>query len=322
MAAAPRRSDDQTGTIPANVGRSIWGSSTMPEFQKENPLVENATHSAESVSESARAAMHPARLIPRQIHGAATTLTRKDGEYLQANAARRQQRAIRTFIVQCQRFVIHDGDESELLANLIATCRLLVPGAKFDVALGAVAEARSATKQFTIGENQPAVPRIESTQSQRARPKALCAPLDQDLGDHTSWHREEVDPDRYRHRAVPLGYPSNIVGTLAVLVPCEAMHSLDEPMEWISTLALFCGSSISEQRRRHDLSTRVSQLQTALGSRILIEQAKGMIAAKTESSIDAAFTSLRAISRRRNQKIQQTAHDVIAGVLKMDQLHH
>ncbi|MET1065176.1 MAG: GAF and ANTAR domain-containing protein [Arthrobacter sp.] len=53
------------------------------------------------------------------------------------------------------------------------------------------------------------------------------------------------------------------------------------------------------------------QLQRALNSRILIEQAKGVIAQTSNVDMNAAFALLRSYARAHNQTIYETADDVI-----------
>lgn len=57
----------------------------------------------------------------------------------------------------------------------------------------------------------------------------------------------------------------------------------------------------------------VDQLQTALQSRIMIEQAKGLLAGRHGLDIDAAFALLRNAARSRNQRISDLAGAVIRG---------
>ena len=64
-----------------------------------------------------------------------------------------------------------------------------------------------------------------------------------------------------------------------------------------------------------------SQLEAALESRVVIEQAKGIVAERTQVSIDAAFTLLRGYARGHNRLFRQTAHDVINGTLTTDELN-
>jgi len=57
----------------------------------------------------------------------------------------------------------------------------------------------------------------------------------------------------------------------------------------------------------------VAQLQKALNSRIVIEQAKGLLSERNAISLDAAFQALRRYARRHNKSITEAAADVVDG---------
>jgi hypothetical protein len=63
--------------------------------------------------------------------------------------------------------------------------------------------------------------------------------------------------------------------------------------------------------REHELVA--GQLQVALNSRVIIEQAKGILAERMRVTPDQAFIVLRAYSRNHNHPLTQLAADVISG---------
>lgn len=65
--------------------------------------------------------------------------------------------------------------------------------------------------------------------------------------------------------------------------------------------------------RRHEVIAE--QLQVALDSRIVIEQAKGVLAERLQLGIDDAFAVLRQYARERNLKLAEVARAVAAGEL-------
>ncbi|BCY09460.1 GAF and ANTAR domain-containing protein [Actinoplanes sp. L3-i22] len=58
---------------------------------------------------------------------------------------------------------------------------------------------------------------------------------------------------------------------------------------------------------------RIQHLETALASRVTIEQAKGMLAVYWRTSPDAAFTRLRQVARDTNQSLHELAARVVSG---------
>ena len=62
------------------------------------------------------------------------------------------------------------------------------------------------------------------------------------------------------------------------------------------------------------------QLQTAINSRILVEQAKGVLLASAGIDVGQAFQLMRDYSRRNNQPVKTVAQSVINRVLTVDQL--
>lgn len=64
------------------------------------------------------------------------------------------------------------------------------------------------------------------------------------------------------------------------------------------------------------------QLNHALNSRVVIEQAKGMIADRLDLNMEHAFTTLRSHARNHNLRLVDVAHEVIAGTLAAAALDH
>lgn len=69
--------------------------------------------------------------------------------------------------------------------------------------------------------------------------------------------------------------------------------------------------------RVEELERTVAQLQHALDSRIVIEQAKGILAERHGISVAEAFELLREYVRPRGIEIHATAVDVVAGKLNL-----
>ena len=55
-------------------------------------------------------------------------------------------------------------------------------------------------------------------------------------------------------------------------------------------------------------------------SRIVIEQAKGVLAERASLNMEQAFTRLRTYARNNNLRLVDVAHDIISGTLTTDSL--
>src|SRR6202035_4498649 len=71
-------------------------------------------------------------------------------------------------------------------------------------------------------------------------------------------------------------------------------------------------SLLHERGMRHS-DTLNEQLQTALNSRVIIEQAKGKLAERLGLDMDQAFNLLRDQARARNRRLSDLAKDLIDG---------
>ncbi len=102
-------------------------------------------------------------------------------------------------------------------------------------------------------------------------------------------------------------------GTLGVLSTYVAL-----PHRWASDerglgelLAALAGAHLASCSRLLHREDEVSQLQHALTSRVLIEQAKGVLAASEDITVDQAFERIRGLARRRNLTVQEVAEAVL-----------
>jgi GAF domain-containing protein len=68
-----------------------------------------------------------------------------------------------------------------------------------------------------------------------------------------------------------------------------------------------------QQRAIHRRDVLTEQLQTALGSRVLIEQAKGVLAERLHLDLADAFTLLRSSARSHNRRLSDLAQAIVDG---------
>ena len=72
--------------------------------------------------------------------------------------------------------------------------------------------------------------------------------------------------------------------------------------------------ALANTRTYSECSDKIRQLQEALESRVIIEQAKGVVMATERCDPDDAFEILKKRSQRSNRKLRQIAEEIVAGV--------
>jgi AmiR/NasT family two-component response regulator len=69
--------------------------------------------------------------------------------------------------------------------------------------------------------------------------------------------------------------------------------------------------AVANARLVDELSTLVTQLQEAMTTRGVIEQAKGILMARERVDADGAFDILRRASQRANRKLHDLAQEIV-----------
>lgn len=75
---------------------------------------------------------------------------------------------------------------------------------------------------------------------------------------------------------------------------------------------------ILQQRALQEARILAEQLQSALNSRVVIEQAKGVLAERAQVNLDEAFGMLRGYARNHNSRLRDVAEGVIIGTVVID----
>lgn len=119
--------------------------------------------------------------------------------------------------------------------------------------------------------------------------------------------------------ALPMRLRTEVIGALNILSSTSAPLSSDD-QQVAQALADIATIGILQERALNDAKVVTSQLEGALESRIVIEQAKGIVAERNHVGIDTAFELLRGYARTHNRLLRQTAQDVIDATLSTDAL--
>jgi hypothetical protein len=114
--------------------------------------------------------------------------------------------------------------------------------------------------------------------------------------------------------ALPLRLRTEVVGALNLLHTSAIGESdlrLGQAMADAATISILAYRTI----RRSELLG--AQLQAALDSRVVIEQAKGVLAERSRIGMDEAFRRLRDYARSHNRHLSELAREIISGDLDL-----
>jgi len=118
---------------------------------------------------------------------------------------------------------------------------------------------------------------------------------------------------RFAH-AVPMRLRERIIGAVNIFTTDDA-HLGDAEVALAKALADIATISLLQERNVREARVLNEQLQAALHSRVVIEQAKGTLAERRHIEMDRAFELLRSHARDTNQKLSDVAVAVLDGTL-------
>lgn len=112
--------------------------------------------------------------------------------------------------------------------------------------------------------------------------------------------------------ALPMRLRTEIIGALNLFGTRPGALSADtvrlgQALADVATIGLLQARAISRR------DTLAEQLQTALNSRVIIEQAKGVIAERRQIDMDESFVLLRTLARSRNRRLSDLSRAVVDG---------
>lgn len=111
-------------------------------------------------------------------------------------------------------------------------------------------------------------------------------------------------------QSVPLRLRSSLLGTIDLLL-CEPGGVAPGALHVVRALADVAAIALDHQRELDRARDVGAQLEHALRSRVVIEQAKGMLAEQAGVTVDAAFELLRKRARDLNRRLAAVAGDVV-----------
>jgi|SRR5688500_18808813 len=144
------------------------------------------------------------------------------------------------------------------------------------------------------------------------------AVVDGHLGDSDGhWPRfalEAIEAGFCSASAIPMRLRHNVIGALN-LFRCDQGPLTAEDVVVAQAFADVATITILQHRAAAEAQRLNEQLTTALNSRIVIEQAKGVLAERAGIDVSVAFERLRAHARNHNLRLIEVAHAVVDGSL-------
>jgi GAF domain-containing protein len=116
--------------------------------------------------------------------------------------------------------------------------------------------------------------------------------------------------------AFPLRLRAKVIGAMNVFGD-EPMPLEPADVKVVQAMADVATIAILQERTIANAELLTEQLQGALNSRIVIEQAKGVVSRDHDVSVDEAFEALRAHSRNNHVRLVDLAHEVVNGKIAL-----
>ncbi|GIF53677.1 GAF domain-containing protein [Asanoa ferruginea] len=111
--------------------------------------------------------------------------------------------------------------------------------------------------------------------------------------------------------AFPLRLRAQTIGALNVFGTAESLSLDPDDVPLVQALADLASIALVQERTIRQGQALAEQLQGALNSRVIIEQAKGAVAQHRGVSVDEAFALIRGYARGNNRKLGDVARVVI-----------
>lgn len=235
--------------------------------------------------------------------------------------ARREQRIARAFVSLADTMV-DEFDLTEFLHMLVDRCVELLEVDAAGVLLSdqrggirmAAASSEKAELLAVFAADTDGGPCVECVRSGEAV-------LSRDLrGDVDRWPRYAAAAELCGYRAVhalPLRLRRDVIGALSLLnIEADGVYPMSSQLG--QALADVATIGILQHRSIDYAAVLTEQLQTALDSRVVIEQAKGMLAAHSGTlTPEEAFHALRGHARAHHHRLSDLARQIVEGTADM-----
>ena len=262
--------------------------------------------------------------MPRE-HGESAEIPETAGFAATDVVQPREYRVGRAF-VQLADTLVDDFDLADFLHMLVEQCvdllevdaaGVLLAGQGGGVRMAAASSERAELLEVFVADTQDG-PCVECIRTGRTVTSHDLA------GDPQRWPRFAAAASTCGYRAaiaLPLRLRREVIGALSLLdTQPNGVHSMAAQLG--QALADVATIGILQQRAIDHAGVVAEQLQSALTSRVIIEQAKGMLAAHSNGRLipDEAFAALRGYGRSHHRRLTELAAQVVDGTAEIDQI--
>lgn len=235
----------------------------------------------------------------------------------------REQALVETF-VQLADTLVDDFDIIDFLQGLAERCVELLEVSEAGVMLGA---ADGGLRHAACSSERMRVVELFELQVEQgpcfdAYKQNMAVRCDSAEEAETRWPQfapRAIDAGFVAVSAIPLRLRTDVIGALNLFSNTPGALD-DSEVRVAQAMADIATIGILQERLISDSHTVVAQLEGALDSRVLIEQAKGIIAEHNKVNVDDAFTVLRSFARSQNRLLGQTAQAIVDGSLQPERL--
>ena len=153
----------------------------------------------------------------------------------------------------------------------------------------------------------------------RTQTPVICSSPDEAAERWPEFARHATQNGFAAFSAVPMRLRADVVGALN-LFSADSRALGDEDIKVVQAMADIATIGILQERSIRDAHAFSTQLEVALESRVVIEQAKGIVAERSHVGVDEAFERIRGFARAHNRLLSEAARQIIDGSLAVEEL--
>jgi GAF domain-containing protein len=230
----------------------------------------------------------------------------------------REEWLARTF-VELADTLVADFDVIDLMSVLVERCAELLESTEVGLALasaaGQIRVLASSTERMRLLE----LIEVQSDEGPcrdcfRSGEQVVNQRLDENKGRWPGFTPQALAAGFQMVHALPLRLRSDTIGALNVF-SADLRELSSQEVHLTQALADAATIGILQERAVHQGSEVAIQLQTALNSRIVVEQAKGIVSERLQVGMDEAFGLLRGYARSGRRRLSDVATALIGGTL-------